>query len=274
VKIFNWIGTMWGGAIRLTTSMWFAIGFISMFIIGGLSGIMHSSPPADTQQNDTYFVVAHIHYVLFGGTMLGLIAGIYYWFPKVTGRFMSEKLGKWHFWTTIISMNLTFFPMHFSGLLGMPRRVYTYQKGMGFELYNQMSTAGALLLAVSLLVFLHNLFRSIRKGEIAPPNAWNGATLEWATATSPPPEFNFQKLPTVKTLDPLWHQEGPKGHKIDVGGTDGHGIHMPNPSYWPMFSAFGMTVMMAGLIFGLGLGVPGGLLFVYSTYRWALEPAS
>ncbi len=274
VKIFNWIGTMWGGSIRLVTPMWFAIGFISMFIIGGLSGIMHSSPPADTQQNDTYFVVAHIHYVLFGGTMLGLIAGIYYWFPKVTGRYMNETLGQWHFWLTMISMNLTFFPMHFSGLLGMPRRVYTYQKGMGFELYNQMSTAGALLLAVSLLIFLHNLIRSIRKGEVAPTNAWNGATLEWATATSPPPEFNFQKLPTVKTLDPLWHQEGPKGHKIDVGGTDGHGIHMPNPSYWPMFAAFGMTVMMAGLIFGLTLGVPGGLLFVYSTYRWALEPAS
>jgi cytochrome c oxidase subunit 1 len=274
VKIFNWIGTMWGGSIRLTTSMWFAIGFISMFIIGGLSGIMHSSPPADTQQNDTYFVVAHIHYVLFGGTMLGLISGIYYWFPKVTGRFMNETLGKWHFWTTIISMNLTFFPMHFSGLLGMPRRVYTYQKGMGFELYNQMSTAGAILLGLSLLLFLHNLTKSMRKGDPAPANPWNGATLEWATATSPPPEFNFQKIPTVKSLDPLWHQEGPKGHKIEVGGTDGRGIHMPNPSYWPMFTALGMTVMMAGLIFGFGLGIPGGLLFVYSFYRWALEPAS
>jgi cytochrome c oxidase subunit 1 len=274
VKIFNWIGTMWEGSLNLKTAMWFAIGFIAMFIIGGLSGIMHASPPADTQQNDTYFVVAHIHYVLFGGTILGLLAGVYYWFPKVTGRYLNETLGKWHFWLTMASMNLTFFPMHFAGLLGMPRRVYTYQKGMGFEIWNLMSTAGAILLAVSILVFLHNLFRSARKGEPAPTNPWNGATLEWATSTSPPPEFNFQKLPTVRTLDPLWHQEGPRGHKIEVGGTDGHGIHMPNPSYWPMLTALGMTVMMAGLIFGFAVGIPGFLLFVVSFYKWALEPAS
>jgi cytochrome c oxidase subunit 1 len=187
VKIFNWIGTMWEGSLNLKTAMWFAIGFIAMFIIGGLSGVMHASPPADTQQNDTYFVVAHIHYVLFGGTILGLLAGVYYWFPKVTGRYLSETLGKWHFWLTMLSMNLTFFPMHFAGLLGMPRRVYSYQKGMGFELYNLMSTAGAILLGISILIFLHNFFRSIRKGEPAPNNPWNGAMLEWATATSGAP---------------------------------------------------------------------------------------
>ncbi len=274
VKIFNWIGTMWEGSINLKTPMWFAIGFIAMFIIGGLSGIMHSSPPTDLQQNDTYFVVAHIHYVLFGGTMFGLFAGVYYWFPKVFGRYMSETLGKWHFWLTMIGMNLTFFPMHFSGLLGMPRRVYTYQAGLGFEVFNLLSTIGALVLAVSLLVFVHNLFWSRKKGERAADNPWNGPTLEWATVTSPPPVFNFAKLPTVKSLDALWHQEGPKGHKIDVGGTDGRGIHMPRPSFWPALTALGMTVMMSGIIFGFGLGIPGFVLFVVSFYGWALEPAA
>ncbi len=274
VKIFNWIGTMWEGSINLKTPMWFAIGFIAMFIIGGLSGIMHSSPPTDLQQNDTYFVVAHIHYVLFGGTMFGVFAGIYYWFPKVTGRYLNEGLGKVHFWLTMIGMNLTFFPMHFAGLLGMPRRIYTYQAGLGFEVYNMLSTIGALVLAVSLLVFLHNLFWSRKKGEIAPTNPWRAPTLEWATVTSPPPEFNFAKLPTVKSLDPLWHQEGPKGHPIDVGGTDGRGIHMPRPSYWPLVTALGITVMMSGIIYGLGVGIPGFIVFVVGFYGWALEPAA
>ncbi len=272
VKIFNWIGTMWGGSLNLKTAMWFAIGFIAMFIIGGLSGIMHSSPPADMQQNDTYFVVAHIHYVLFGGTMLGVFAGIYYWFPKVTGRYLSEALGKVHFWLTMIGMNLTFFPMHFSGLLGMPRRIYTYQAGLGLELYNMMSTVGAFVLVLSVLVFVHNFFRSLRKGEVAPINPWNAPTLEWAIP-SPPPEYNFAKLPTVHSLDPLWHQEGPKGHKIDVNG-DGHGIHMPNPSFWPLLTALGLMLMMSGLIFGWWLAIPGFILFMVSAFSWSFEPAS
>jgi cytochrome c oxidase subunit I len=272
VKIFNWIGTMWGGSINLKTSMWFAIGFISMFIIGGLSGIMHSSPPADLQQNDTYFVVAHIHYVLFGGTMLGVFAGIYYWFPKVTGRLMSERLGKVHFWLTMIGLNLTFFPMHFAGLLGMPRRIYTYQAGLGLDIYNMLSTIGVFFIMASVLVFMHNMFRSARKGEVASINPWNAPTLEWAIP-SPPPEYNFAKLPRVASLDPLWHQEGPKGNPIDVNG-DGHGIHMPKPSYWPMVTALGMTIMMSGLIFGWILGIPGFIMFIVGAFAWAFEPAS
>jgi cytochrome c oxidase subunit 1 len=232
---------------------------------------MHSSPPADMQQNDTYFVVAHIHYVLFGGTMLGLFAGIYYWFPKVTGHLMNEGLGKVHFWLTMIGMNLAFFPMHFSGLLGMPRRIYTYQKGLGIDQFNMLSTIGALVLTVSLLVFVWNLLRSIRGGERAAENPWHGATLEWAIP-SPPPVHNFGRLPEVHSLDPLWHQEGPKGHRIDVAG-DGRGIHMPNPSFWPALTALGMTLMMAGLLFGFWVGIPGGVLFLVSVFNWALEPA-
>jgi cytochrome c oxidase subunit 1 len=272
VKIFNWIGTMWGGSINLKTAMWFAIGFIAMFIIGGLSGIMHSSPPADLQQNDTYFVVAHIHYVLFGGTMLGIFSGIYYWFPKVTGRYLNETLGKIHFWLIIIGMNVTFFPMHFAGLLGMPRRIYTYQAGLGLEIYNLLSTIGVFFIMAGMIVFIHNLFRSAKKGEIAPINPWNAPTLEWAIP-SPPPEYNFAKLPTVQSLDPLWHQEGPKGHKIDVNG-DGRGIHMPRPSFWPAATALGLMLMMSGLIFGWFLGIPGFVLFMVGAFSWAFEPAS
>jgi hypothetical protein len=215
VKIFNWIGTMWDGSLNLKTSMWFAIGFIAMFIIGGLSGIMHSSPPPDTQQNDTYFVVAHIHYVLFGGTMLGVFSGIYYWFPKATGRYLSEKLGAWHFWLVMIGMNLTFFPMHFAGLLGMPRRVYTYSPALHVEGFNMLSTIGVVVLMLGILAFVVNLLKSIKGGEPAPVNPWNAPGLEWAIP-SPPPEYNFAKLPTVHSLDPLWHQDGPKGHPIDV----------------------------------------------------------
>ena len=140
VKIFNWLATMWGGQIRFTVAMKFAIALVALFTIGGISGVMHSSPPADLQQTDTYFVVAHFHYVLFGGSIFGLMAGIYYYFPKFTGRMMGEKLGKWHFWLYFIGMNLTFFPMHFSGMLGMPRRIYQYDAGQGFDLFNMMST--------------------------------------------------------------------------------------------------------------------------------------
>ncbi len=271
VKIFNWIGTMWDGSLNLKTSMGFAIGFIAMFIIGGLSGIMHSSPPPDTQQNDTYFVVAHIHYVLFGGTMLGIFSGIYYWFPKITGRYLSEKLGQWHLWLTLIGMNVTFFPMHFAGLLGMPRRVYTYSPNLHVENFNLASTIGVFVLMLGILMFVINLLKSIKGGEPAPVNPWNAPGLEWAIP-SPPPEYNFAKLPTVHSLDPLWHQDGPKGHPIDVNG-DGKGIHMPSPSYWPLVTAFGMTLLMSGMIFGWAFGIAGVVIFLVGVFNWAFEPA-
>src|ERR671924_1955427 len=160
VKIFNWIATMYGGAVRLTTAMLFAIGFIAMFIIGGLSGVMHASPPADLQQTDTYFIVAHFHYVLFGGSIFGLWGGIYHYFPKMTGRRMSERLGTWHFWLTFVGMNLTFFPMHFSGLYGMPRRIYRYDVGQGWETFNLMSSIGAYVLTIGTAIGVWNMIRS------------------------------------------------------------------------------------------------------------------
>src|SRR5512141_1039269 len=203
VKIFNWIFTMWGGSIQFTTAMKFAIGLVCLFTIGGISGVMHASPPADLQQTDTYFIVAHFHYVLFGGSMMGIFAGIYHYFPKITGRLMGEKLGKIHFWLNFIAMNLTFFPMHFSGMLGMPRRIYTYDSGQGWDTFNLISSIGAYLLVVSTSIFVFNFFRSRRNGEIAGSNPWQAGTLEW-TIPSPAPEYNFATLPQVTSRYPLW----------------------------------------------------------------------
>ncbi|MDH4044634.1 MAG: cytochrome c oxidase subunit I, partial [Gemmatimonadota bacterium] len=205
VKIFNWIATMWGGRITFAAPMLFAIGFISLFVIGGLSGVMHSSPPADLQQTDTYFVVAHFHYVLFGGAIFGLFAGMYYWWPKIFGHTLREGLGKLHFWLMFIGMNLTFFPMHFSGLLGMPRRIYTYGPELGVDTFNLISTVGALLTGVALLVFLANVIAS-RRGAAPGANPWNAPTLEWAT-DSPPPVYNFSVIPTVHAANPLWGKD-------------------------------------------------------------------
>ncbi len=209
VKIFNWMATMWGGSIRFTTSMLFAIGLIALFTIGGISGIMHSSPPADLQQTDTYFVVAHFHYVLFGGSIMGIFAGIYMYFPKMFGRYMSERLGKWHFWTNFIAMNLTFFPMHYAGMLGMPRRIYTYDAGQGWELFNMMSSIGAFMLVVSTAIFVHNFFSSRKRGVVAGNDAWGGGTLEWSIP-SPPPDYNFARVPTVTSRYPLWDLKSPQ----------------------------------------------------------------
>jgi cytochrome c oxidase subunit 1 len=306
VKIFNWIGTLWGGQIRFTTSMLFAVSFISMFIIGGLSGVMHASPPADLQQNQTYFIVAHIHYVLFGGTILGLLSGIYYWFPKVTGRLLDEGLGKLHFWLTLIGFNLAFFPMHFLGLDGMPRRIYTYPADMGWNTYNLMSTIGAFIIAVGTLVFLFNFFKSVRYGEVAGPDPWDAATLEWSIP-SPPPEHNFDRIPHVFSARPLWDEkygvEVGHGHGHDDGGVlvpaGGHAtehasavhapaatavavaeqeaapehIHMPNPSYWPLVTAFGIFCLASGLIFGLWISAVGLAIILVGVNAWSFEPA-
>jgi cytochrome c oxidase subunit 1 len=208
VKIFNWLGTLWGGSIRFTTAMLFAIGLVALFTIGGISGIMHSSPPADLQQTDTYFIVAHFHYVLFGGSMMGIFAGIYYYFPKITGRLMSETLGKWHFWLTFIAMNVTFFPMHFVGLNGMPRRIYTYGANQGWELENLVESLGAYLLAVATLIFVINFVTSRRRGAIAGNDPWGAPTIEW-TLPSPPPDYNYASIPNVTSRYPLWDMKSP-----------------------------------------------------------------
>jgi cytochrome c oxidase subunit 1 len=209
VKIFNWIFTMWGGSVRFTTAMKFAIALVGLFTIGGISGVMHSSPPADLQQTDTYFIVAHFHYVLFGGSMMGIFGGIYYYYPKMTGRLLNETLGTWHFWLMFVGMNLTFFPMHFSGLMGMPRRIYTYERGQGWETFNMMSTAGTGILAVGMLIFVWNFVRSFRTGAIAGNDPWGAPTLEFSIP-SPPPEYNFARIPRVTSRLPLWDLTSPR----------------------------------------------------------------
>ncbi len=203
VKIFNWIATMWGGVIRFSTSMLFAMSFLLMFTIGGISGVTFAVVPVDWQVTDTYYVVAHMHYVLFGGTLFAIFAGVYYWFPKMTGRMLSEKLGLWHFWLTFIGFNLTFFVQHFLGLMGMPRRVATYPDLPGWGILNLTSTIGAFVLAISVLAFFWNVIHSWRKGEEAGDNPWKAWTLEWAT-TSPPPVYNFDSVPPVRGRRPLW----------------------------------------------------------------------
>src|SRR5207302_2104 len=196
VKIFNWIATMIGGRLRMTTAMLFAVGFIAMFVIGGLSGVSLAVVPIDLAVTDSYYVVAHLHYVLFGGTMLGIFAGAYYWFPKMTGRLLSETLGRWHFWTTFAGFNLTFLPQHWLGAVGMPRRVFTYAASTGWGPLNLLSTIGAAILAIAMVIFFVNLVRSLRSGEIAGDDPWDAFTLEWAT-TSPPPPENFASIPAV-----------------------------------------------------------------------------
>ncbi|TML01626.1 MAG: cytochrome c oxidase subunit I [Actinobacteria bacterium] len=298
VKIFNWMGTLHGGDIRFRTPLLFALGFIAMFTIGGLSGVTHAVVPADYQQTDTYYIVAHFHYVLFGGSIFGLFAGIYYWWPKITGKLLSEAIGKAHFWLMLIGFNLTFGPMHLLGLEGMPRRIYTYPTGRGWDFWNFVSTVGAFLIATSILVFLANVVRTLRRGTAAGPDPWDARTLEWSIP-SPPPPHNFDEIPLVSALDAHWHTkyaEGPEGELVPVvaGGSNGHadpdeehapteaqehgghghGIHMPSPSYFPLIAALGLPILAYGLLYSTILVVDGVITILVGLYGWAVEPSA
>jgi len=285
VKIFNWLGTMWGGNLSFKTPMLFGIALVGLFTIGGISGVMHSSPPSDLMQTDSYFIVAHFHYVLFGGSMMGLFAGVYYYFPKMTGRMMSESLGKWHFWLTFIGMNLAFFPMHFAGLNGMPRRIWSYDANQGWDLDNHLSTIGAFTIAFATLIFLYNFLRSRGHGALAGNNPWDAPTIEWSIP-SPPPDYNYAKIPTVTSRYPMWSQHGPApvAPPVPTAGADQPlptyqsaeqlGIPMPTPTIKPLVATIGLSLAFVGLIWHRQIPIIllGGAIFVISLYAWVLTP--
>ena len=208
VKIFNWLATIWGGKIRFSTPMLFCIAFIFQFLIAGLTGVMLAVTPFDWQLTDSYFVVAHFHYTLTGSFLFGVFAAIYYWFPKATGKMLSETIGKWHFWLLVIGFHLTFDPQHILGILGMPRRVYTYAPGRGWEPWNMMSSIGAAIQFIAIACFAWNVIRALIKGERAGDDPWDAWTLEWTT-TSPPPEYNYETDPEVRSSRPLWDLKHP-----------------------------------------------------------------
>ena len=210
IKFFNWLATMYGGRLSFASPMLFACGFLSLFLIGGLTGIMLAAAPFDYQLSDSYFVVGHFHWVLIGGTLFGTFAGLHYWYPKVTGRMLSERLARWQFWLLFFGFLITFGPMHISGMLGMPRRIYTYEPDRGWAItgIRFAHDAGAFLQVPSFAIFAANLLLSLRKGRPAGDDPWDAWTLEWTT-TSPPPSYNFEAIPTVTSRRPLWDQKHP-----------------------------------------------------------------
>jgi cytochrome c oxidase subunit 1 len=283
---------MWGGRLQLKTPMLFAIGFLAMFTIGGLSGVTHSVVPSDWQQTDTYYIVAHFHYVLFGGAVFGIFAGLYYWFPKISGRVMSDGLGKVHFWLMFIGFNLTFAPMHWLGLQGMVRRTWKYAPEAGLEFWNLMETIGAFIIALSIAVFMYNWWHSRRHGEPSGLDPWNARTLEWSIP-NPTPEYNYAQAPVVTSLDHFWHlkydedEEGRAIRKPDAdeildrleydGLNPSSPIHLPAPSYFPMIMAAGLPLVFYGIIYheamwGKALIVIGALVALSALIGWAIEP--
>jgi len=245
-------------------------------VIGGVTGVHFAIVPVDWQTTDTYYVVAHFHYVLFGGSIMGIFAGIYHYFPKITGRLMNERLGKIHFWINFIAMNLTFFPMHYSGMLGMPRRIYTYDSGQGWDTFNLMSSIGAYLLVVATLVFVFNFLRSRKNGEIAGSNPWGAGTLEWSIP-SPPPEYNFATLPQVTSRYPLWEGSEKDAESARINSQEGKtadqlGIVLPYPTIKPMMVAGGMVIMFCGLLTSRAVLFAGAAIMVFSLYSWLTSP--
>jgi cytochrome c oxidase subunit 1 len=285
LQIFCWLATMWDGRPRLQVPMLYVIGFIVTFVIGGLSGVIIASVPLDLELHDTYFIVAHFHYVLIGGAVFPLLGILTYWFPKITGRMMSETLGKIGFWILFLGFQLAFFPMHFAGLLGMPRRVYTYPAGQGLELPNLLSTIGAFAVASAVLVFVLNGLWSLYRGAIAPPNPWDASTLEWATS-SPPPVYNFEHIPVVESRTPLWDEKGElpvvTGLRVDdkemllttvVAATPDLREPIPQASPWPFIGTCATAILFITSIFSpwaIVFGaIPTGLALL--AWFWPME---
>jgi len=287
VQIYCWIATLWGAKVRFATPMLFVFGFFFIFIAGGLTGVMLASVPFDRQVHDTYFVVSHFHYVLVGGGVFPLLAGLYYWFPKATGRMLDERLGRWSCVIAFIGFNLAFFPMHQLGIEGMPRRIYTYMPDRGWELLNQLATIGAFVFGAGLALTLYNVIRSLRSGAPAGDNPWDAPTLEWAT-TSPPLNCNFAEQIVVESALPLWDWRD-SGRRNVVGGlrTDRRETivttvldarpqsvqMMPEPTPWPFFSAVAASVGFIGLIFSPWFYVVG-FFAAFGTFVFWFLPRS
>ncbi len=287
VKILNWIATLWGGKLTLNTAMLFSIGLVTQFTIGGLSGVSHAVAPSDTQQTDTYYIVAHFHYVLFGGALFGFVSGMYFWWPKAFGFKLNESIGKWHFWGMVVGFNTTFGPQHILGLQGMPRRMHTYDDAMGFNMWNLVSTIGSFILGVFTLFILLNAYVSWKqwKAEGRPnvgADPWDARSIEWSFP-SPTPEHNFDKTPVVTSVDDFWHRKYQKndegvlrrvhtGEELAQPG-NGKGVHLPAPSYWPILLALAFPILGYAVIFSLWLAIPAGFLLIMSIFGWALEPA-
>lgn len=275
VKIFNWIGTLWNGHLMMRTPMMFALGFVWMFMIGGFSGIMHSAAPADAQQQDSYFVVAHFHYVLIGGSVFGLLAGIHYWFPLITGRRVSDFWGKLSFWLVFIGFNVTFFPMHFLGLNGMPRRTAVYDGNMGWNTPNFIATVGAFILGIGIATYFIVLVRTWRKGVRVPHDPWDARTLEWAVPSYPPPEYNFAAIPHVRARDTFWHEKRERKNAPAVAPSAPRAhehIHMPSQSWFPFFTA--LSILSGGLCLAnhaLAGAIASAACVVFFVACWAFE---
>jgi cytochrome c oxidase subunit 1 len=284
VQIFCWIATLWSGRLRMTAAMHFVFGFIFIFVLGGMTGVMLASIPFDLQAHDTYFVVAHFHYVLIGGALFPLFGAFHYWFPKATGRMIDETLGKISFWILFIGFNLTFFPLHIVGMNGMPRRIYTYGPEMGWQTGNLLATMGAGMIALGGLLFILNAVKSMNSGPRAGADPWDASTLEWAI-DSPPPEWNFDNLPVVTSRYPLWTAPAERGKVIGMrddrrevlitGMLDGEPQHrsvLPASSIWPFLAAAGLAVGLTGSVFAFswywvatGLGLIGFIGWFWPT---------
>ncbi|MBI5770693.1 MAG: cytochrome c oxidase subunit I [Verrucomicrobia bacterium] len=287
VKMFNWIGTLWGGHLMMRTPMMFALGFLWMFMIGGFSGVMHSAAPADAQQQDSYFVIAHFHYVLIGGSIFALLAGIHYWFPLMFGRKVSEFWGKLSFWIIFIGFNVTFFPMHFLGLNGMPRRTFTYDPNLGWNTGNLVATLGAFMLGIGIAIYFAVMIYTYFKGEKVGRDPWDARTLEWSIP-NPPPEYNFRVIPTVHARDAFWYE---KHHQEEIAketaehakDDEAHGgIHMPDQSIWPLVASVGLLIVGFGVTYfdsnpapgihaKLGTTLAGFAVVLVGIYFWSLE---